>query len=164
MNGQDIQTLYGYNCWANRRILAASARLSPEQFAAPDGMNYGTLRGTLVHMLDTEYGWRMLVQHSQGSPVMAEADFPTVEALVQRWDAEEADMHAYLASLGDEDLAGSVRYTNDNGEPRERVLWHVLVHIVNHGTQHRSEAAVILTNYDQSPGELDFPLFLNERG
>jgi uncharacterized damage-inducible protein DinB len=164
MNGQDIQTLYGYNCWANRRILAASARVGPAQFAEPVGLNYGTLRGSLVHTLDTEYGWRMLVQHNQRTPEMPEADFPTVEALAERWDAEEVDMRAYLASLSDQDLVRVVRYTNDSGEPRERVLWHVLALIVYHGTQHRCEAAVILTNYGQSPGELDLPLFLNERG
>ncbi len=156
--------LYDYNCWANRRILAASARVSPEQFVEPAGLNYGTLRGTLLHTLDTEYGWRILVQHHRRTPELVEADFPTVEALVQRWDAEEADMREYLASLSDADLVGTVRYTNDRGEPRERVLWHVLAHIVNHGTQHRSEAAVILTNCGQSPGDLDLPLFLNERG
>jgi uncharacterized damage-inducible protein DinB len=43
------------------------------------------------------------------------------------------------------------------------VLWHCLVHVVNHGTQHRSEAALLLTNDGQSPGDLDFTLFLNSR-
>lgn len=32
-----------------------------------------------------------------------------------------------------------------------------------YGTQHRSEAAAILTGYGCSPGDLDFTLFLNER-
>jgi len=56
----------------------------------------------------------------------------------------------------------NVRYLIPGGIVRERVLWHCLLHVVNHGTQHRSEAAALLTSYGQSPGGLDFTLFLNE--
>jgi uncharacterized damage-inducible protein DinB len=55
-----------------------------------------------------------------------------------------------------------VRYEIPEGV-RERTLWRCLVHVVNHGTQHRSDAAVMLTNFGQSPGGIDFTLFLNKR-
>ena len=71
-------------------------------------------------------------------------------------------MRDYLAGLTDDDLTGYVRYTTESGLKRERLLWHCLVHVVNHGTQHRSEAAAILTGYGCSPGELDFTVFLND--
>jgi len=71
-------------------------------------------------------------------------------------------MRAFLAGLKDEDLDSIIRYTTSGGIQRERVLWHCLFHVVNHGTQHRSEAAVMLTDFGQSPGDIDFPLFLNE--
>jgi uncharacterized damage-inducible protein DinB len=41
-------------------------------------------------------------------------------------------------------------------------VWQVIFHVVNHGTQHRGEAAAILTGYNHSPGELDFDTFLSE--
>lgn len=46
---------------------------------------------------------------------------------------------------------------------RERVVWHILVDALSHATQHRSEAAALLTLYGQSPGDYDLTLFLNER-
>lgn len=72
-------------------------------------------------------------------------------------------MWTYLDGLHDDDLTGIVRYQGDAGVWRERLLWHCLFHIVNHGMQHRSEAAALLTSYGQSPGDIDFTLFLNER-
>lgn len=163
MNIRDILTLYDYNSWANRQILAASARLSPEQFVDATAHSFGSLRGTLVHTLDSERAWRMLCQHSSlaGFRELEESAFPIVAVLTEHWHEEEQAMRDYLALLTDADLDGYVRYTTPEGDRRERVLWHCLIHSINHGTQHRSEAAVMLTNYGCSPGGLDLTFFLN---
>ncbi len=167
MNLQDIQLFYEYNYWATGRILTACAKVSEGQFTRMEeygpGFSYGSLRGTLVHALDAEQSWRLRFQQKALGPDLVEADFPTLEALQKRWQEDEAAMRGYLAGLNDEALNGLIRYPIDNGGIRERVLWHCLLHVVNHGTQHRAEAAVLLTNYGQSPGDLDFTVFLLER-
>jgi uncharacterized damage-inducible protein DinB len=163
MHTHDMLTLYEYNYWANKQILAAAARVSQAQWSAPSTHSLESLRRTLLHALDTEFGWRMLCQYNQSTPDLTETDFPTLELLQQRWQEEESAMRAYLAGMQDDDLNGLVRYTTGEGEKRERVLWHCLLHVVNHGTQHRSEAAALLTEYGSSPGDLDFTVFLNEQ-
>lgn len=169
MQLQDINLLYDYNCWANKRILAATARLSREQFVTPADHTDETLRSILLHTLDSECVWRFLCQVNDHTanltdadfPGLTEAELPTLEAIVAHWHAEERAMRTYLAELNDDRLAGIVSYTI-NDKTRNRVLWHCLLHVVNHGTYHRSEAAAMLTRVGQSPGELDFTLFLNE--
>ena len=105
----------------------------------------------------------MLCQHQTLTATMDEDAFASFDALEQRWNEEERTMRDYLARLSDDDLTDYVRYTTDSGQKRERLLWHCLLHVVNHGTQHRSEAAAILTGYGHSPGDLDFTVFLNEQ-
>ncbi len=165
MNIRDILTIYDYNYWATHRILAASTHVNLKQFIVPTAHSFGSLRGTLVHILDAEYAWRMLLQHNTLAyfNALEEDHFPTSDSLEQRWKEEERLMRDYLTSLTDDDLISIIRYTTDEGDKRERVLWHCLLHVVNHGTHHRSEAAEMLTGYGHSPDGLDFTAFLNEQ-
>lgn len=163
MNLQNIRDMYDYNYWANNHLLDMTEKVTPEQFTAPSSHSFGSLQGTLVHTLDAEWSWRLLLQEQGFQPEMQAAAFPTVAALRGRWQEEEQAMRAYLDSLRDEDLMTIVRYQGDTGVLRERLVWHCLFHVVNHGMQHRSEAAALLTSCGHSPGDIDFTVFLNER-
>ncbi len=164
MNKYDILTLYDYNYWANARVLQAAANLAPEQFTAPAGLSHGSVRGTLVHILGTETVWRLRCAEGVSlSALPNEKDIPTIEVLRERWLAEEQKMRAYLNSLGDEALNQTVQYKTTKGVPFENVLWNLLAHVVNHGTQFRGEAGVALTTYGHSPGDLDLLLFFREK-
>lgn len=164
MNIQDILLIYEYNEWANHLILDTAEKITPEQYVAPTSHSFGSLRGTLVHTLDTEWSWRLLLQTQVvAQEEITETDLPTLESLRQRWNEEEEAWREYLHSLTDADMTRIIRYAVPEGLVRERVLWHCLYHVVNHGMQHRSEAAAMLTDYGQSPGGLDFTLFMNQR-
>ncbi|QPC82330.1 DinB family protein [Phototrophicus methaneseepsis] len=159
MKIDDIKLMFDYNVWANHLILDMAEQVTLEQLWMPQSVSWGSLGGTLVHNMDTEFGWRILIQKGFPTPVLKNEDFPDVAAIRARWTAEESDMQAYLDSLTDEDMETVIRYQGD--VPRERVLWHCLWHVVNHGMQHRSECAAMLTNFGYSPGDLDFTLYLN---
>jgi uncharacterized damage-inducible protein DinB len=174
MRTRDVLTLYDYNYWANSLLLGAAARLTTEQFAAPASFPFGGVRGTLVHTLDAEFSWRVLLEKAGKDfkefsvaaldyTELKESDFASLTDLQKLWQVEQQRMRAYLATLNDDLLDRTVRYVGDTGIRRERLLWHCLVHVVNHGTQHRSEAAALLTDFGQSPGDVDFTVFLNDR-
>jgi uncharacterized damage-inducible protein DinB len=162
MNKDDISTLYAYNDWANARVLRMAAQVSPQQYLVPADVPQGSLRSTLVHILAAEVAWRQRWQGDSPTALIAEHDLPTFEALHACWQAEAAVLRDYLASLSDDNLAGVVNYKTTRGTPMSDVLWQLMAHVVNHGTQHRSEAAVLLTRYGHSPGDLDLIMFLRE--
>lgn len=174
MKIDEVKLLYDYNDWADARILAACARVSPEQYAAPTsiGTGRGGLRATMVHLLDSMWQDRITLQGYYKDPLADDAAydatelhedaFPTLAALQERWAMEQREMQAYLNRLTEETLNSTIRYVIP-GVIRERVVWHFLMAAILHNMQHRSEAAVLLTSYGQSPGELELILFLNER-
>ena len=145
-------------------MLNAAAQLTPDQFTAPAGLSHGSVRGALAHVLAAETVWRLrCAEGISVSALPAETDFATVEALRADWHAEEQKMREFLNSLTDEALNQTVHYKTTKGVPHENVLWHLLVHVVNHGTQFRSEAAVALTSFGHSPGDLDLLMFFREQ-
>jgi uncharacterized damage-inducible protein DinB len=165
MKTTDILLLYDYNCWASARILSATLQVTPEEFAAGNTSSYGSLRGTLVHILSSEMIWRRRLQGEQmptGLP--READFATPQLLHDACMAEETRMRAYLSSLGDSDLEQICQYKSTKGMPFQNTIWHLLSHMLNHGTQHRAEAAAMLTDWGHSPGDVDMILYLREKG
>ncbi len=161
LNLQDVTLLLTYNYWANHRLLDRAALVTQEQFLAPSSHSFGSLRGTLVHTMDAEHGWRNAMSGKGFPPDLPAEDFPTVQDLQKRWIEEERAMWEFIGTLRDEDMESIIRYPIDNGVIRERILWQCLFHVVNHGMQHRSEAANLLTVYGRSPGDLEFTLFLN---
>jgi uncharacterized damage-inducible protein DinB len=89
---------------------------------------------------------------------------PTFQALQERWEREAQALQDFLTALTDDDLNRTIRYKTTTGNAMANVLWHLMAHVVNHGTQHRSEAAMLLTGYGYSPGDLDLIVFLREGG
>ena len=162
MNKQDILTLYKYNQWANGKILNATAQVTPEQYLAPASFPHGGLRGTLVHALFAEWIWRRRWEGISPTVRFKPEDFPTIESLCARWQEEEHHLMAFVESLTDERLDTVFHYNSTKGEPFSRVLWQAMAHVVNHGTQHRAEAAALLTDFGYSPGDVDLIYFLME--
>ncbi len=163
MNKQDIQLLYNYNSWANKRILDAATNVTEEQFLAPASYPHGGLRGTLTHALFAEWIWRTRWLGESPIQRLKPEDFPTFGSLRSRWEIEEESLMNFVDKLTDEKLNSSFSYKTTQGEPFERILWQAMAHVVNHGTQHRSEAAALLTDINHSPGDIDLIIFLSEQ-
>ena len=135
MNTQAIQLLFNYNDWANARILDTATQLAPEQFSAPvlDGAN-------LRDILAAEQVWRMRYQEGiSATQLPSGRDYPTLNALQQAWQTETEARSAYLATLADTDLQAPVQDVNTKGHTFSQPLWQILAHVVNHGTEGRSD-------------------------
>ena len=156
-----IETQHAYNSWANAKIFDAAAQLNDEQLDAASGISHDTLRTTLQHLVQIEWVWRMLPQHSRitvGVPPMAEAT--SIEELRTAAEQEAAEMDAYLASLGDAAFGEPVTFYDRQDNPNAETLYKLLLHRFAHSMQHRTEAAAMLSNLEQSPGDLDMIFFL----
>jgi uncharacterized damage-inducible protein DinB len=155
-----IRTLYGYNRWATGRVLDSAAELTPEQLHTVGGAGHGSVRDTLVHLMGTQRGWlswwdgSLSAQDAYALQTNA-ADYPDLPAVRGLWESVERQTEAFLAGLTDADAARTYESAMPDGAQFRMVLWHMMFHVANHGTQHRSEVAAMLTGHGHSPGDLD---------
>ena len=164
MDARYFRDLFDFNYWARDLVLEACSGLTAEEYARPNGFTYGSIRGILLHTLWAEALW--LARWTAEPPVddFREEDFATRDSMIRKWEVEERKLRAFLNGLDDRALERPVAYRSSRtGNHYEDPLWQLLTHVVNHGTQHRSEAAEALTMAGHSPGDLDVLDYYRER-
>jgi uncharacterized damage-inducible protein DinB len=160
MRTSEAATLFDHLFWARDAVLSAASELSVEEFRSTDTVTTRDLRATLVHELDVQWSWRERLKGADwaewGDDAELKADdYPALEAVRDHWRRDEAEMRAWLASLTDGDLDAPPPRPED-GFP----LWYYVMHLVSHGIQQLSEAAVLLTRAGHSPGDIGFLEFV----
>ena len=158
-----IRALYAYNAWANTRILDTAALLDRDAFPV-EHAGAGSPRDILAHTAGAQWLWLQRWQGASPQERWDPEDFADLAPLRARWEEIEAETARYLATLEAHDLDRVISYVNSAGETWRYPLWQQMVHQVNHATQHRSEAALLLTAAGHSPGNLDFLIYFDELG
>ena len=165
MDLQDLKTLLHFHYWARDRVLDAADALTPEQFTRDMGSSFRSIRDTLVHLYSGEWAWYERWQGTSPAAMIAAAEFPDVSTLRAAWSAHAARMRAYLDSLGEGGLTRVFEYTTLNGQSGSSVYWHMLQHVVNHGTYHRGQVTTMLRQLGAAPARsVDLITFYRERG
>ena len=163
MTVKDLEALYDYSYWANKKLFDAIVQLTTEQFTQAVAGSYGSIRNTMVHVLSAEAGWLERCGGPKRGPRLNPADFPTVESVVQAWNRVEVQVRQFLATLKDEDLARNAEYATDRSEKLSMPLGELLQHAANHGVHHRGQVALLLRLLGHAPGDLDMLLYYAEK-
>lgn len=154
MRADDIRFLLAYDRWATERLLASLDGIPDSTWSAADVVGDRGLGNILVHHLGASQRWRHGIQRDGIEPEPELEPLPSIDELRARWMAEWEAVDAWLPTLDDDFLS----YVHEGV-----AIWQMLAHVVNHGTQHRSEAAALLTDAGHGPGDLDMIDFAEER-
>jgi uncharacterized damage-inducible protein DinB len=146
MNPGEIRFLFGYDRYATQRVLGVLDDVDASIWSASDVVGERGLGAILVHHLGSSQRWRHGFQQTGEEPEPELEPLLTADELRARWAIEWEAVDVWLSALTDDFLADL-----DEGIP----VWQLLVHMVNHGTQHRAEAAALLSAQGRSPGDLD---------
>lgn len=159
MNTEDVRTLLAYNQWANQRLVRAAGTLQTQELTRDLGASFGSVKGTLVHILGGEWHWLRLFHGKPAGKLPAAEDFADAAALADAFPSLEREQREFVDSLTD-DLLGGQR----NVRGRDYTLAHLLQHVLNHSTYHRGQVSTLLRQLGYSPPATDFRVFLDERG
>ena len=159
-----VQTLAAYNAEMNRRIYAAASRLTDEQRRRHEGAFWGSIHGTLCHLLwaDTMWMSRLADWPKPALPLKQSdrliADFTELAAARQKADL---DLSAWAGTVDEAWLAQNQLWFSGAAQRQiEAPRSMLLVHLFNHQTHHRGQVHALLTRAGQDTGDTDLFLVL----
>jgi uncharacterized damage-inducible protein DinB len=138
-------------------MLEAAARLSADDFTRDLGASFGSVRGTLLHIM---WGEKRYVEFWRTGTRIDDAkidDYPTVETLGAAWGDVERDCAGFARALSRDALEAQHTVRG-----RQFRLEDLIQHLVNHSTYHRGQVVLLLRQLGEKPPPTDYALFLIE--
>jgi uncharacterized damage-inducible protein DinB len=159
-----IQTMAAYNAEMNRRLYGAAARLSDAERRVPRGAFWGSIHGTLSHILWGDQQWMSRFDDwpKPTTPIKQSAgmieDFAALSAARERADA---DISRWAAKVDDAWLARDMTWFSSAANREVSAPHQLLVsHFFNHQTHHRGQVHAMLTAAGQETGDTDLFLLI----
>lgn len=157
-----------YNRWMNEKVYAAAARLSASELAAERGAFFGSVLGTLNHLMVADLIWlkrfsalpdfhaALAPLRDLAAPTALDAvPYPVFTQLRERRQWLDGVIEAWADSLGGGDLQQVLEYSNTRGQRFRKRMDGVAMHFFNHQTHHRGQITTLLSQAGIDVGETD---------
>lgn len=168
-----LRLMAGYNAWMNEKMYAAAAALPAQELAMDRGAFFGSLLGTLNHLVAADTIWlRRFATHPARfaalDPVLA---LPAPGALDAIHSGELAVLAAHrrmldriistwTAQLADTHLDHVLHYASTKGIRSHKRFGDLLLHFFNHQTHHRGQASTLLSQAGVDLGVTDLLMLI----
>ena len=159
-----IRTMAEYNAEMNRRLYGAAARLSDAERRLPRGAFWGSIHGTLTHILWGDQQWMSRFDNwpKPSTPIKQSAqmidDFDELAAAREKADG---DITLWAHKVDDAWLGGDLVWFSGAANREMRAPKGYLVsHFFNHQTHHRGQVHAMLTAAGQETGDTDLFLLI----
>jgi uncharacterized damage-inducible protein DinB len=163
-----VAMMASYNAWMNRRLYETAATLSHKALVADRGAFFGSILGTLNHLVVTDTIWLKRFAAAPDAPtVLAALDdtpmptaldsmpYPTLPLLRERCEWLDALILQWAATLTAGRIASSLTYTNTKGVSFTRGVLGLVTHLFNHQTHHRGQITTLLSQAGVDMGATD---------
>lgn len=159
MTVAELLDLFEYNQWAHERILEAAAGLETDEYARQAGGSFPSLRSTVEHLLAVEVVW---LSRWEGHSLGDAPDFSGCSdalALWSIWTSFWKRQFAFLNELTEESLSTPVAIRTRSGIETVQPLRDTMIHVVNHSTYHRGQAASQIRIAGGKPPSTDYFMY-----
>jgi len=126
-----ITSLVEYHCEFTRRVWESIDSITEEQFTREDVYSQGSIRNLMVHLSSTDRRWLAGLKNQPDIGHVKFEQYPDRRSGRTFFEQVAADLMEYIQTLDEAGL---------NSQPAglSATRWQVLVHQVNHGTDHRA--------------------------
>jgi len=160
MNTSAFRHFYNYHFNENRKMWDSYIiPLSYEQFTQNVNYSHGSVRDQVVHLMNVDHAWFSGLRGIENPDSYKPATVDDRQLIRAHWDSVEQHMLKYLANLRD-DLLFEKPFAD--GEDKDLLLWQVLLHVANHGTDHRAQILRLLNDLGVKTTSQDYIFYVYE--
>ncbi len=163
MGIEDLTELYAYNGWANERVRNSIRDLDSEVFKRNLGASFGSLQGTVAHLVSAQWNWLRRWQGPSASRPLPSEAFASPEEANRRWVEVDRALAGFVDGLDAASLQQSIALTTAQGSRDSSRLWRAMLHVVNHSSYHRGQIAAMLRQVGATPQGTDLMLYYREQ-
>lgn len=161
MNVPAFRHFYDYHFTENRKLWDRYVTaLSHEQFTQAVNYSHGSVRDHIVHLMSVDDVWFSELQGIEPAESPPSTTFDDRDMIRAHWDKVEQHMRAYLATLRDDMLFDTP--IKEPEEDRSLIVWQVLLHVANHGTDHRAQLLRLLNDLGVKTTSQDYVFYAYE--
>lgn len=159
MNASAFRYLYEYHFSENRKIWDSYiASMTYQQFIQDVSYSHGSVREQIVHLMSVDEVWFCELQGIEPSKPLPTANFDDREIIRTHWDKVEQSMCNYLVELHDDSLFD--KPIKEPEEDKDLIVWQVLFHVINHGTDHRAQLLRLLNDLGMKTISQDYIFYV----
>jgi uncharacterized damage-inducible protein DinB len=159
MNADAFRHFYDYHFTENRKIWDdCITSLSHAQFTQDVKYSHGSARDQIIHLMSVDELWFGELRGAAPSEPLPPADFDDRKAIRTHWDSIEKNMRDYLAELRDDMLFD--KPIKEPEEDKDLSVWQVLLHVANHGTDHRAQLLRLLNDLGVKTTSQDYIFYV----
>ena len=165
MQADEIRALYAYHFALNRRLWdECIVPLTQAQFLKKFDYSIGSIRNHMVHMPNIDDNWFQLFGgRAEAKPTFKNVvHYPTRAKIRAYWDEVLERQQRVLAALTDEQVNQLVPLSL-GGATVDVPLWKLMLHVINHGTDHRAQVLALLHQVGVKGFPQDLVFFLAPR-
>ncbi|MBA3928561.1 putative damage-inducible protein DinB [Pseudoxanthomonas japonensis] len=172
-----VALMASYNQWMNRRLYDTVATLPHEAIVADRGAFFGSILGTLNHLVVTDTIWLKRFASASDAPgVLAALDdtpmptaldailYPALPPLRERREWMDALILQWASALTADRLDASLTYANTKGATFTRSVLGLATHLFNHQTHHRGQITTLLSQAGVDMGVTDLLALVPDEG
>jgi uncharacterized damage-inducible protein DinB len=159
-----VRTMAAYNAEMNQRLYAAAGRLSDAERKRDRGAFWGSIHGTLNHLLWADQVWMARFDGWPPPAVSSKENanmFADFAALKAEREAADAKITAWAGRVDEAWLAADQVWFSGAAQRELRMKRSFLMmHFFNHQTHHRGQAHAMITAAAEATGDTDLFLLM----
>ena len=156
---EHLTNMFEFVRWGDNLIMRAARSVPDEGYYREQGISAGSIHKLLVHVMAAQWLWLSRWRGDSPTRIETHEDYPTRDALEQRWPLVHSAVLDFLSMQSPKSLARVLEYRNNKGEVYALPLGDTVLQVIDHSIYHRGQLNTMIKRAGGTPAPAGYVLY-----